>query len=78
MNAPAVGTATLHIDWTRCDARGSCMELVPELLRPDRWGYPLTRTGGSDVAVPSHLEEAAAAAVALCPVLALRFRSTAP
>jgi ferredoxin len=66
---------TLHIDWTRCDARGSCIELLPELLRRDTWGYPLSRTG-SEVVVPARLEEAARDAVGLCPVLALRF--TAP
>lgn len=66
---------TLHIDWTRCDARGSCIELLPELLRRDNWGYPLARTG-SEFAVPAHLDEAAEDAVSLCPVLALRF--TAP
>ncbi|MFC5500816.1 ferredoxin [Lysinimonas soli] len=64
---------TLHIDWTRCDARGSCTELLPELLRQDKWGYPLAKDGGSDVAIPAHLDEAARDAVALCPVLALRF-----
>ena len=62
---------SLHIDWTRCDGRGSCTELLPELLREDEWGYPLARTG-SDVPIPAHLEQAARDAVALCPVLALR------
>ena len=75
MSAPSLPGTVLHIDWTRCDARGSCMELLPELLQPDRWGYPLARTGGSDVAVPAHLEQAAADAAALCPVLALRIRT---
>jgi len=67
------GAATaLHIDWTRCDARGSCTELLPELLRADRWGYPLAAGSGSDVPIPAHLEPAARDAVGLCPVLALR------
>ncbi len=81
MSAPAntshtanTATASLHIDWTRCDARGSCLELLPELLQPDPWGYPLAAGGGSDVAVPAHLELAARDAAALCPVLALRFQ----
>jgi ferredoxin len=51
------------------------VELLPELLHPDPWGYPLARAGGSDVPIPAHLEEAAADAVALCPVLALRLRT---
>jgi ferredoxin len=64
--------SVLHIDWTRCDARGSCTELLPELLRADPWGYPLAAGGGSDVAIPARLEAAARDAVGLCPVLALR------
>lgn len=75
MSAQAIPNTTLHIDWTRCDSRGSCMELLPELLHPDPWGYPLARTGGSDVPIPAHLEQAAADAVALCPVLALQLRT---
>lgn len=73
---PQADTRTvLHIDWTRCDGRGSCMELLPEVLRPDPWGYPLAREGGSDVPIPAHLEQAAAYAVGLCPVLALALRT---
>ena len=75
MSAQAVPSTILHIDWTRCDSRGSCMELLPELLQPDPWGYPLARAGGSDLPIPAHLEQAAADAVALCPVLALRLRT---
>jgi ferredoxin len=76
VSAPTASGTVVHIDWTRCDARGSCMELLPELLQPDRWGYPLARAGDSDVAIPAHLEQAAADAVALCPVLALRVRAS--
>jgi ferredoxin len=72
MNAPTRAVSVLHVDWTRCDARGSCTELLPELLRTDPWGYPLAAGGGSDVGVPAHLETAARDAVGLCPVLALR------
>lgn len=69
----AAGDGTLHIDWTRCDGRGLCTELLPELLDRDEWGYPLARTGpGSDVAVPAELARAARQAVALCPRAALR------
>jgi ferredoxin len=75
MSAAAGTAAVLHIDWTRCDARGSCMELLPELLQADRWGYPLARAGGSNVVIPAHLQEAADDAVGLCPMLALRFRT---
>ncbi|MDQ0210409.1 ferredoxin [Arthrobacter sp. SRS-W-1-2016] len=61
---------SMHIDWTRCDGRGLCIELLPELLTRDDWGYPLGR-GGSDIAIPRNLEDAARDAVALCPVQAL-------
>ena len=37
---------TLHIDWTRCRARGACIDLVPGLTR-DPWGYPILGTSGS-------------------------------
>ncbi|MCW2688636.1 MAG: ferredoxin [Mycobacterium sp.] len=30
----------LHSDWTRCDARGLCVELLPGLLSRDDWAYP--------------------------------------
>lgn len=68
--------ARLHIDWTTCDGRGLCAELLPDLLARDPWGYPIARGGRpedrSNPAIPvSHLE-AAREAVALCPVLALR------
>ena len=35
----------LHIDWTACDGRGLCAELLPELLAEDDWGYPVPRDG---------------------------------
>jgi hypothetical protein len=30
----------LHIDWTRYDGRGLCVELLPGLLSRDDWAYP--------------------------------------
>jgi ferredoxin len=75
---PGTGAATLHIDWTLCDGRGLCTELLPELLERDEWGYPLARRGDassrSDVVVPVRLTEAARDAVAMCPRAALRLR----
>ncbi|RFA20612.1 ferredoxin [Subtercola boreus] len=69
-------TETLHIDWTLCDGRGLCTELLPELLGRDEWGYPVARTSPaaerSDVPVPVALLAAARDAVALCPRQALR------
>lgn len=61
----------LHIDWTRCDGRGACTELLPELLDRDEWGYPLVRSGGREVDVPTELSDHARRAVAVCPRLAL-------
>ncbi|QYF75314.1 ferredoxin [Cryobacterium sp. PAMC25264] len=56
----------LHIDWTACDGRGLCTELLPELLQRDEWGYPLALGYGSDVPVPGQLLAAATDAVSLC------------
>jgi ferredoxin len=68
-------TRRLHIDWTRCQARGLCMELVPELLTADDWGYPLSRSGDAAPAVPAALSAHATRAVAECPRLALSLRA---
>ncbi|MGZ6833987.1 MAG: ferredoxin [Mycobacteriaceae bacterium] len=35
----------LHVDWTRCDGRGLCTELLPRLNTRDEWGYPVYRYG---------------------------------
>jgi ferredoxin len=65
----------LHIDWTACDGRGLCSELLPEILTEDDWGYPLSRHGGgADVTVPAELRPYARRAVDRCPRLALRLR----
>lgn len=64
----------LHIDWTACDGRGLCTEILPELLGRDEWGYPIAPGHGSDVPVPDRLAPAAEEAVALCPRLALSLR----
>jgi ferredoxin len=64
----------LHVDWTACDGRGLCTELLPEILDRDEWGYPLARAGGRDSAVPDELLPHARQAVAHCPRLALRLR----
>jgi hypothetical protein len=46
-------TARLHIDWTACDGRGLCQELLPELLARDEWGYPLPRDRTAEPVVPA-------------------------
>jgi ferredoxin len=60
----------MAIDRIRCDGRGLCAELVPELIRLDDWGYPIIAAGP----VPGHLMPHAQKAVASCPVLALALR----
>jgi ferredoxin len=61
----------LHIDWTRCDGRGLCSELLPQLLGRDEWGYPLVRDGSREPPVPDPVAKHARRAVARCPRLAL-------
>ncbi|MEV6341906.1 ferredoxin [Actinoplanes sp. NPDC051851] len=65
-------TTRLHIDWTACDGRGLCAELLPEVLTEDDWGYPVPRSGAAEPDVPAGLEGAAREAVSRCPALALR------
>jgi ferredoxin len=76
LHQEASHVTSLHVDWTRCDGRGLCAELLPELLGRDEWGYPLARDGTRDIAVPRALRRHAADAVSACPVLALRLRGT--
>lgn len=61
----------LHIDWTRCDGRGLCTELLPRLLTRDDWGYPLSRDGSREPSIPARTLADARRAVARCPRLAL-------
>jgi ferredoxin len=72
----------LHVDWTRCDGRGLCAELLEGTLARDDWGYPFAvgRPAGerSDIPIRSHELEAAEEAVALCPMLALRLITRDP
>ncbi len=58
----------LRLDPIACDGRGNCQELLPEMIRPDRWGFPIVDRGP----VPAHLVSEARRAVDLCPLLALR------
>ena len=65
-------TARLHIDWTRCDGRGLCTELLPDVLTRDDWGYPLARDGSREPELTPANTRYAKAAVKRCPRLALR------
>jgi len=72
---------SLHVDWTRCDGRGLCAELLEGTIDRDEWGYPfaagMPASSRSDIPVRRDQLEAAEDAVALCPVLALRLRRNA-
>lgn len=64
-------TATLTIDWSRCQGHGVCMAAFRERLQADRWGYP-QGIPTSGVAVSADEVGAAKVAVATCPAAALR------
>jgi ferredoxin len=64
----------LKVARSRCDGRGLCAELLPELIQRDDWGYPIIAAGR----VPGQLVPHAERAVAMCPVLALKLRRAAP
>ena len=57
----------LHIDRIACDARGTCAELLPELMELDDWGYPIL----DQAEVPPELLRLARRAADACPTLAL-------
>lgn len=78
MKSPARRQSRLHIDWTRCDGRGLCTELLPGVLARDPWGYPLTRDGSREPAIPANDLGDAHAAVARCPRLALSLITSVP
>ena len=58
----------LLLDSTRCQGYGLCQEPAPELIDLDEWGYAQVRS----TEVPQGDEDAAEAAVAICPNSALR------
>jgi ferredoxin len=66
----------LVVDWTRCAARGICLDLLADLLSADDWGYPLPRKQ-NDWRVPVKARERATEAVATCPRRALRIATEA-
>lgn len=58
----------MQVDWTLCDAHGTCALHAPHVVGRDAWGYPLLPA--RDLVGPDRAE--ARRAVALCPRLALR------
>jgi ferredoxin len=61
----------IGVDRIRCDGRGVCAELLPEMIRLDDWGYPIV----DPRAVPDKLMSHARLAVRSCPALALRLQA---
>jgi ferredoxin len=64
----------LRVNPIACEAHGVCIELLPELIRADPWGYPIISAGP----VPDDLLPLARRAVAACPTLALRLDGPGP
>lgn len=57
----------LRVNPIACQAHGMCIELLPELISADPWGYPLIAPGP----VPDGLLPLARRAVSSCPTMAL-------
>jgi ferredoxin len=58
---------SLRVNPIACEAHGLCIELLPELISRDPWGFPVVTPGP----VPGDLLPLAKRAAALCPTLAL-------
>ena len=57
----------IRVNPIACDAHGMCVELLPELIRLDDWGYPII----DESRVPPELLGLAKMAADACPTLAL-------
>lgn len=57
----------LRVNPIACEAHGLCIELLPELIIADPWGYPII----AKEPVPDPLLALARRAVTDCPTLAL-------
>ena len=57
----------LRVNPIACEGHGLCVELLPELIRLDDWGYPILEVP----LVPDDLLGLARRAVDACPTLAL-------
>ncbi len=64
----------LRVNPILCDAHGVCAQLLPELIRLDRWGYPVL----ASATVPPDLEPLARRTVTSCPRLALLLERAEP
>ena len=57
----------MRINPIMCEGHGLCVELLPELIRLDDWGYPILDVPD----VPRELDALAKRAADACPTLAL-------
>jgi hypothetical protein len=62
----------LRVNPIECEAHGLCAELFPERISLDEWGYPIV----DPRPIQRELEAHAQAAVAACPVLALKLANS--
>lgn len=60
-------SSKLRVNPIACKAHGLCIELFPEWIRPDDWGYPVI----DERPIPPELMEHAERAAAACPTVAL-------
>lgn len=64
----------LRVNPIACTGHGLCAELLPEIIKPDPWGYPLLTAER----VPRSLADHASRAAAACPTLALLIEESGP
>ncbi len=57
----------LRVNPVACQAHGVCIDMLPELISADPWGYPVIAPGP----VPPELTALAERAAQSCPTLAL-------
>jgi len=57
----------LRINPIACEAHGLCIELFPEWIKADDWGYPII----DERPIPPELIDHARRAAAACPTVAL-------
>jgi ferredoxin len=65
-----MSTARIVIDPVACEAYGYCVELLPEAISFDEWGYPIV----ANQALPTELMALAQRAARDCPKRALAIR----
>jgi ferredoxin len=62
----------ITIDPAACDGFGYCVEMLPEVLSLDEWGFPIVADGK----IPDNLLRTARQAVQFCPRRALRLEES--